>query len=88
MVVGAIVSGAVGALNFQVAGGRGVSAETARVEVFGRVVYRETGPFGTMDRVILWGSVVVLCVFVLIGVAVGALVAWAIGKGASAQGRP
>jgi hypothetical protein len=87
-VLGAVVSGAVGALSLQVAGGRGVSEETVRVEVFGRVVYRETGPFGTMDRVILWGSVTILGVFILIGAAVGALVAWIIGKAASAPGQP
>jgi hypothetical protein len=80
MLVGAIVVGAVGALGIQFAGGRGQSAESVRVELFGATIYRTTGPFGTMDTVILWWSLGVLAVFALVGATLGALVAWAIGK--------
>jgi hypothetical protein len=80
MLVGALVVGAVGALGIQFAGGRGRSAESVRVELFGATIYRTTGPFGTMDAVILWWSVGGLAVFALIGASLGALVAWGFSK--------
>jgi hypothetical protein len=87
MTLGAVIGFLVGAFSIEFAWTEGHAAESARVEVFGEVLHRETGPHGTADRVFwTWGAGAA-ALFVLLGAGVGAAVVLAINRLTERKGK-